>query len=94
MSLQDPGKKMSKSDENEKNYVSIIDEPKKIQKKIKSAVTDSETTITFDPENKEGLTNLITIYSVLTGKSTKEIVKDYEGKLYGHLKVDLADIVL
>ncbi len=93
MSLQDPNAKMSKSDENEKAYVSILDAPKKIQKKIKSAVTDSETTVSFDPEKKAGLANLLTIYSVLTGKSIDEIVKSYEGKMYGHVKVDLAEIV-
>lgn len=93
MSLQDPSKKMSKSDDNVKNFVSIIDTPKQIQKKIKSAVTDSGADIAFDPENKAGLANLITIYSVLSGKTTDEIVNDYQGKLYGHLKVDLADLV-
>lgn len=93
MSLQDPSKKMSKSDENEKNFVSIIDTPKKIQKKIKSAVTDSDTVIEFDPENKAGLSNLLTIYSVLSGKTTEELVNEYQGKMYGHVKVDLADLV-
>lgn len=92
MSLQDPSKKMSKSDENEKNYISIIDEPKKVIKKIKSAQTDSDTVVNYDLENKPGLANLLTIYSVLSGKSIEEIVKDYEGKMYGHLKVDLADL--
>lgn len=94
MSLQDPTKKMSKSDENEKNFVSIIDSPKKILKKIKSAQTDSDTVVSFDPENKAGLANLLTIYSVLSEKSIEEICKDYEGKMYGHLKVDLADLVV
>lgn len=94
MSLQDPDKKMSKSDENDKNYVSIIDDAKKIEKKIKSATTDSGTEIKFDPENKAGLSNLMTIYSVLSGKSTEQLEKDYEGKMYGHLKVDLADLVV
>lgn len=94
MSLQDPDKKMSKSDENEKNFVSIIDDSKKIEKKIKSAATDSGTEIKFDPENKPGLSNLMTIYSVLSGKSTADLEKEYEGKMYGHLKVDLADVVV
>jgi tryptophanyl-tRNA synthetase len=94
MSLQEPDKKMSKSDENEKNYVSIIDDPKKIEKKIKTATTDSGTEITFDPENKAGLSNLMTIYSVLSGKSTEQLEKDYAGKMYGHLKVDLAELVV
>lgn len=94
MSLQDPDKKMSKSDENDKNFVSIIDDAKKIEKKIKSATTDSGTEIKFDPENKAGLSNLMTIYSVLTGKPTDQIENDYAGKMYGHLKVDLAEIVV
>ena len=94
MSLQDPEKKMSKSDENDKNFVSIIDDAKKIEKKIKSATTDSGSEIKYDQENKVGLSNLMTIYSVLSGKSLDQIEKDYEGKMYGHLKVDLADIVV
>jgi tryptophanyl-tRNA synthetase len=94
MSLQDPDKKMSKSDENDKNFVSIIDDPKKIEKKIKSATTDSGTEIKFDPENKAGLSNLMTIYSVLSGKTTDDLEKEYSGKMYGHLKVDLADLVV
>ncbi len=94
MSLQDPDKKMSKSDENDKNFVSIIDEPKKIEKKIKSATTDSDTVIKFDPENKAGLSNLMTIYSVLSGKTIEQLENDYQGKMYGHLKVDLAQLVV
>jgi tryptophanyl-tRNA synthetase len=94
MSLQEPEKKMSKSDENEKNFVSIIDDAKKIEKKIKSAATDSGTEIKFDPEHKAGLSNLMTIYSVLGGKSIQEIEAEYEGKMYGHLKVDLAELVV
>lgn len=94
MSLQDPDKKMSKSDENEKNYVSIIDDSKKIEKKIKSATTDSGTEIKFDTENKAGLSNLMTIYSVLSGRSIAQLESDYAGKMYGHLKVDLAQLVV
>jgi tryptophanyl-tRNA synthetase len=94
MSLQDPDKKMSKSDENDKNFVSIIDDAKKIEKKIKSATTDSGTDIKFDPENKAGLSNLMTIYSVLSDKTIAELEKAYEGKMYGHLKVDLAELVV
>lgn len=95
MSLQDPTKKMSKSDENPKSYVSIIDPPKQIAKKIKSAVTDSdpEAKVIYDTVNKEGLANLMVIYSVLTGQSFEEIEKDFEGKMYGHFKVALADVV-
>lgn len=94
MALQEPEKKMSKSDDNEKNFVSIIDDFKKIEKKIKGAATDSGTEVKYDPENKAGLSNLMTIYSALSGKTTEQIEKDYEGKMYGHLKVDLADLVV
>ncbi|MBY0555376.1 tryptophan--tRNA ligase [bacterium] len=94
MSLQEPDKKMSKSDENEKNFVSIIDDAKKIEKKIKSAATDSGSEIKFDSENKAGISNLLTIYSILANKSIEQLEKDYEGKMYGHLKVDLADVVV
>ena len=94
MSLQEPDKKMSKSDENEKNFVSIIEDAKKIEKKIKAAATDSGSEIKFDLENKPGLSNLMTIYSVLGGKTTAQLEKEYEGKLYGHLKVDLAELVV
>lgn len=94
MSLQDPTKKMSKSDENDKNFVSIIDDPKKIEKKIKSATTDSGSQVQYDPETKAGLSNLLVIYSALTGKTTTQLEKDYAGKMYGHLKADLADVVV
>lgn len=94
MSLQDPTKKMSKSDENDKNFVSIIDDAKKIEKKIKSAATDSGSEIKFDMENKAGISNLLTIYSVLSGKTIAQLEADYIGKMYGHLKVDLADVVV
>ena len=95
MSLQDPDKKMSKSDENPKALVSIIDSPKKITKKIKAAVTDSDpnAVIKYDEENKKGLANLMTIYSVLSGQTYDQIEKEFEGKMYGHLKVALADLV-
>jgi len=94
MSLQDPSKKMSKSDENDKNFVSIIDDAKRIEKKIKSAATDSGTEIKFDVENKPGLSNLMTIYSVLSGKTVAELEALYAGKMYGHLKVDLAELTV
>jgi tryptophanyl-tRNA synthetase len=94
MSLQDPTKKMSKSDENEKNFVAVIDDAKKIEKKIKSATTDSDTVIKYDLENKPGLANLLTIYSVLSEKTYETLEKEYEGKMYGHLKVDLANLVV
>lgn len=93
MSLADPTKKMSKSDQDPNGRVSILDEPKVIEKKIKRAVTDSGTQIKYD-ENSAGIANLMTIYSVLTGKSFAEIEKEFEGKMYGHLKVAVAEVVV
>ncbi|MFD2639383.1 tryptophan--tRNA ligase [Piscibacillus salipiscarius] len=93
MSLQNPTKKMSKSDENHKATIFLLDEPKQIEKKIKSAVTDSEGIIEFDKENKPGISNLLNIYAGFTEKSVDEIVKDYAGKGYGDFKSDLAQIV-
>ena len=95
MSLQDPNKKMSKSDENPKNFISIIEDPKKITKKIKGAVTDSDpdARIIYDPENKVGLANLMVIYSCLSGESFSKIEQDFSGKQYGHFKVALAELV-
>lgn len=96
MSLQDPSKKMSKSDEDPNTYVSLLDLPKKIEKKIKSAVTDSdpEARVFFDSENKAGIANLMTIYSAFTGKSFADIEAAFKGKMYGHFKTDLAQIVV
>ena len=95
MSLQDPTKKMSKSDEDPKSFVSILDPLKKIQKKVKSAVTDSDPNaqIVYDLEAKPGLANLLTIYSVLSGNSVEKIESEFTRKMYGHLKVALADLI-
>lgn len=93
MSLADPSKKMSKSDENPKAFISLIDPLKVIEKKIKSAVTDSGSKIFYDPEKNPGIANLLTIHSVLSKKDFSQLELEYEGKLYGHLKSDLAQIV-
>lgn len=93
MSLQNPTKKMSKSDDNHKATIFMLDEPKAIEKKIKSAVTDSEGVVEYDKENKPGITNLINIYAGFSGLSVGEIVAKYEGKGYGEFKTDLAEIV-
>ena len=74
MSLQEPTKKMSKSDDNPRNFILMTDEPNVIRKKIKSAVTDSDGVIAFDRENKPGLSNLLEIYSTMTGESIDSIV--------------------
>ncbi|MCD9155288.1 tryptophan--tRNA ligase [Aeromicrobium duanguangcaii] len=91
--LQEPTNKMSGSNPVHTGVIDLTDTPKQAAKKIKSAVTDSETEIRFDPAAKPGVSNLLTIYSVLTGRAIDDIVKEYEGKQYGHLKVDLAEIV-
>ncbi|PLT33869.1 tryptophan--tRNA ligase [Bacillus sp. V5-8f] len=94
MSLQEPGKKMSKSDPNKKATISILDDPKQIEKKIKSAVTDSEGIVRFDKENKAGVSNLLSIYSIFSKKSVEEIEAMYEGKGYGDFKAGLAEVIL
>lgn len=94
MSLQEPTKKMSKSDDNPRNFILMTDEPNVIRKKIKSAVTDSDGIIAFDRENKPGLSNLLEIYSVITGESIDSIVTRYEGCGYGQFKSDLAEVVV
>ncbi|WP_338753561.1 tryptophan--tRNA ligase [Bacillus sp. FJAT-52991] len=94
MSLQDPMKKMSKSDPNSKAFITLLDEPKQIEKKIKSAVTDSEGVVKFDKENKPGVSNLLSIYSVLEQVSIEELEQRYEGKGYGEFKGDLAEVVV
>lgn len=94
MSLQDPLKKMSKSDPNQKAFISMLDEPKQIEKKIKSAVTDSEGIVKYDKENKPGISNLLTIYSIFSNKSIAELESEYTGKGYGDFKGDLAKVVV
>ncbi|MGM7636190.1 tryptophan--tRNA ligase [Bacillus sp. Hm123] len=94
MSLQDPTKKMSKSDPNSKAFITLLDEPKQIEKKIKSAVTDSEGVVKFDKENKPGVSNLLSIYSVLEQVAIEELEQRYEGKGYGEFKADLAEVVV
>ena len=93
MSLQDPSKKMSKSDENKKAVITLLDDLKTIEKKIKSAVTDSEGIVKFDRENKPGVSNLLTIEAALTGKSIEELVAKYEGSGYGDFKASVAKAV-
>ncbi|MFF0989158.1 tryptophan--tRNA ligase [Kocuria nitroreducens] len=91
--LQNPTAKMSKSAASENGLVRLLDPAKKNAKKIKSAVTDDGTEIRFDREAKPGIANLLTVYSALTGRSVADVVGEYEGKLYGHLKVGLAEVV-
>ncbi|WP_293786743.1 tryptophan--tRNA ligase [uncultured Aeromicrobium sp.] len=91
--LQDPSGKMSKSFSSPTGVVNLMDDPKKAAKKIRSAVTDSGTEIRFDPQHKPGISNLLTIYSALTDRPIDDIVAEYAGRQYGHLKVALAQIV-
>ncbi|MEH7682720.1 tryptophan--tRNA ligase [Priestia megaterium] len=93
MSLQDPKKKMSKSDPNQKAFITLLDDAKTIEKKIKSAVTDSEGIVRYDKENKPGISNLLSIYSILANKSIEDIEAMYEGKGYGDFKADTAKVV-
>lgn len=96
MSLQDPAKKMSKSDDNPNNFVGLLEDPKKVAKKIKRAVTDSDeqARIYYDTSEKAGVSNLLTLLSCATGKSVEQLVPEYEDKMYGHLKTDVADAVV
>lgn len=96
MSLQEPTKKMSKSDDNLGAYIMLLDEPKVIEKKLKRAVTDSDeqARIYFDTEEKPGVSNLLTLLSVASGKSIEQLVPEYADKMYGHLKKDTADAVV
>ncbi|MFD0355595.1 tryptophan--tRNA ligase [Streptomyces sp. NPDC127110] len=92
--LQDPAIKMSKSAPSPKGLINLLDEPKVTEKKIKSAVTDTDTVIRFDAENKPGVSNLLTILSTLTGESIPALEASYEGKGYGALKTDLAGVMV
>ncbi|KRV46894.1 tryptophan--tRNA ligase [Wenjunlia vitaminophila] len=92
--LQDPTIKMSKSASSPKGIVSLMDEPRVSAKKIKSAVTDTGTEIRYDPEAKPGVSNLLSIYSAITGTAIGELELSYEGKGYGALKTDLAEVLV
>jgi tryptophanyl-tRNA synthetase len=91
--LQQPTAKMSKSASSPAGVVDLLDDPAKSAKKIRSAVTDTGREIIFDPETKPGVSNLLTIYSALTGRSIEDLVGAYAGKGYGDLKKDLADVL-
>lgn len=93
MSLQDPMKKMSKSDPNPKSFISVFDEPNTIMKKIRSAVTDSEGGVYYG-EGKEGVNNLMGIYSCCTGLAMEQIEKDFAGKGYGDFKNAVGEAVV
>lgn len=92
MSLQDPLKKMSKSDPNPKGFISMLDEPAVIVKKFRSAVTDSDAQVRFG-EGKEGINNLMVIYSTVTGKTMPEIEQEFDGRGYGDFKTAVGESV-
>lgn len=94
MDLQNPTKKMSKSDDTYKGVILLLDEEKVIRKKIMSAVTDSESKVYYDPENKPGISNLLTIYSSLKEISIKEAEEHFKDYNYGNLKKEVADLVV
>ena len=91
--LQNPTAKMSKSAETDKGLISLLDDPKRSAKKIRSAVTDTGSEIAYDPVEKPGVSNLLTIQSALSGESVEALVARYEGKGYGDLKVETAEVL-
>jgi tryptophanyl-tRNA synthetase len=93
MDLQEPTAKMSKSAESPNGLIELLADPKVNAKKIRSAVTDAEREIRFDEENKPGVSNLLRIYAALGGRPVPELERAYEGKGYGDLKKDLAELV-
>ena len=92
--LQDPTKKMSKSDESDKGVIMLLEDPTSIRKKIMSAVTDSDNKVKYDPENKPGISNLLTIYSSLKDISIEDAEKEFENSGYGDFKKAVADTVV
>ncbi|GGW00496.1 tryptophan--tRNA ligase [Streptomyces globisporus] len=92
--LQDPAVKMSKSASTPKGLINLLDDPKVTAKKVKSAVTDTDTVIRFDEEKKPGVSNLLTILSTLSGSPVEDLERSYEGKGYGALKTDLAEAMV
>lgn len=94
MSLQDPTSKMSKSDPDANAAIKILDDTDTIIRKFKRAVTDSETEVRFDPENKPGVSNLMTIYGCVTGQSMEQIQNEFSGKGYGDFKLKVGEAVV
>ncbi|WP_148571187.1 tryptophan--tRNA ligase [Nocardioides caldifontis] len=92
--LQNPTAKMSKSASSPAGIIEMLDDPKVSAKKIRSAVTDSGTDIRFDPEEKPGVSNLLTIYAALSGETVEALVDKYAGRGYGDLKNELAEVVV
>ena len=93
MSLQDPSRKMSKSDENANGYVALLDPPEVVMKKFKRAVTDSDACVKY-AEGKDGVNNLMGIYACVTGKSYEEIEQEFQGRGYGDFKTAVGEAVV
>ena len=93
MSLQEPTRKMSKSDP-EETYIALLDPPDVIRRKVKRAVTDSDAEIRFDPDNKPGVSNLLSIIAALNSQTPQEAAQELEGQGYGKLKERVADCVI
>lgn len=94
MSLQEPDKKMSKSDENVNAYITLLEEPSVIMNKVKRAVTDSDNQVRYDIKNKAGISNLIDIYSSITGKSIQDVEKEFSSTGYGQFKNAVGEAVV
>jgi tryptophanyl-tRNA synthetase len=94
LDLQNPTAKMSKTNSSAAGIVELLDDPDVSAKKIRSAVTDSETQVRYDAESKPGVSNLLTIYSALTGSEISDLEEEYAGRGYGDLKSDLAEVVV
>ena len=94
MSLQDPNNKMSKSDKNLNNIISLLDKPEEVQRKIKRAITDSNSTIKYDIDKRPGLANLITLFALATNESINFIQEKYQNSNYSLFKSDLADAII
>lgn len=95
MSLLEPTKKMSKSDDNRNNVIGLLEDPKSVVKKIKRAMTDGDEppVVRYDVTNKPGVSNLLDILAGVTGKSVTDLEKEFDGQMYGHLKGAVADAV-
>jgi tryptophanyl-tRNA synthetase len=94
LDLQEPGSKMSKSSSSPTGIIELLDDPRASAKKIRSAVTDSGTEVRYDEDKKPGISNLLTIYSALTGRTIEDLESTYDGKGYGDFKGDLAQVVV
>lgn len=96
MSLQDPSKKMSKSDDNPNNVLRLLEDPKSIVKKIKRAVTDSDNppVVAYDWDHKPGVSNLLELMSSATGRSVEDLVEHFKGQMYGTFKSEVADAIV